>query len=154
MIFSRYALALRATSRAVPRRMFWSSKFTKDGTLEMIVGVSILVAVAVDQGLLYQQNQNREAFLNQLRSEFKTSQNSQEQNDWYSMPTLFLCIVRKKPLNLDGFKCLTGVDVGDTVQVLQEKVGPGEMYNLCRSVDSKGRAISVGWFPTQCLEKK
>jgi hypothetical protein len=154
MIFSRCSLALRAPCQAAPRRMLWTSKFAKNGTPEMILGFAIIAVVAIDQGLAYRQRTEREALLNQLRSEFRRSQNSKEQDDWYNMPPLFMCIVRKKPVNLDGFKCLTGVDVGDTVQVLQEKVGPNEMYNLCRSVDEKGRAIAVGWFPTQYLEKQ
>ena len=156
MIFSRCTsrVALRA-SRSVPRRKFWSSRFAQDGTIEFVLGGTLLAIVAVDQLLQYQQNQGREEFLNQLRNErTRSPEDLQEMEDWYNMPAIFDCVVRKMPLNLDGYKCLTGVDVGDVVQVLQEKVGPEDMYNICRKVDDKGRPISAGWFPTMYLEKK
>lgn len=152
-------MLLRA-SRPVSRRMLWSSRIkdwslriTKDGTIEIFVGWSLIALFLVDSLLVHQQNLEHEEFLNKLTRESSISGDLEEKAIWYNMPTLFECIVRKQPLNLDGNKCLTGVNVGDKVQVLEEKVGPSGMYNLCRSVDDKGAAIAVGWFPTQCLEK-
>jgi hypothetical protein len=129
----------------------WSIR--NDGTVEICVGLSLSTIVVVEIVLRYQQDRNHQELLNLLRTEARSSEDLQEKEIWNKIPTLFECFVRKQPLNLDGNKCLTGVAIGDKVQVLQEKVGPDEMYNLCRSVDDEGEAIAVGWFPTQCLEK-
>ena len=167
MIFSRCTFAARAScNRALTaattasaaglrqhQRMFWSSRMAKDGTLEMVLGAGIITLAVIDRVLVAQQTQDRNLIKNRLRSDHMTYHNSAEQENWDSLPPMFDCIVRKKASNLDGFKCLTGVEVGDTVQVLLEQVGPGKMYNVCRKVDDEGQVLSVGWFPTQLLEK-
>lgn len=158
MRFSRSALAAsRAALRTSRRRTFWSgsSNIMQDGTIEMVIGGTLLTAVVVDRVLQYQQNQQRDSLMNELRSsDSRSSADLQELEEWYNMPALFDCTIRKLPLNLDGYKCLTGVNVGDVIEVLEEKTGPGDMYNLCRTLDKKGRPMSVGWFPTMYLEKK
>jgi hypothetical protein len=120
----------------------------------MVVGGALLTAVAIDRLLVYRQDQDRDQFMDQLRNETRSPDDLQEMENWYNMPSLFDCVVRKMPLNLDGYKCLAGAEVGDVVQVLEEKVGPDGMYNLCRKVNNKGIATSAGWFPTMYLEKK
>jgi len=155
MIYSR---VVRSAIQSRPSRRLLgsssSSRWARDGTLELAVGGTLLTFLLVDRFLVYQQDQGREQIMNQLRSETRSPQELQDMEDWYNMPSLFDCIVRKIPLNLDGYKCLTGIREGDVVQVLEEKVGPGSMYNLCRKLDDKGRATSVGWFPTMYLEKR
>lgn len=64
---------------------------------------------------------------------------------------LFRCVVRMVPPNFDGHRCLTGVEVGDVLNVVEEGVGPGNQYNLC-SIDRGAGDISAGWFPCSCLE--
>lgn len=127
---------------------------TKDGTLEFVIGGTLLTLLLVDRFLVYQQNEDRTQFLKHIDNGTRRSpQDLQEMADWYNMPSLFACTIRKLPANLDGYKCLTGVKEGDVVQVLQEQVGPDGMYNLCRKLDDKGLATSAGWFPTMYLEK-
>ena len=75
-----------------------------------------------------------------------------------SKPSLFQCRVMAVPKYFDGTKSLMGVEVGDVVDVLEEQVGPGGTYNLCRLVrqerdGKKESIISVGWYPMSCLEK-
>ena len=155
MIFSRCSRAFRATSSMnVSRRQFWSKMGIKNnGTLEMVVGGGIVLFVALDKFLVHQQSRELDALRDEIRTKSIAPRQFKEQEEWHKMPSLFVCTVRKKAMNLDGFKCLTGVEVGDEVEVLQEKVGPGEMYNLCRKLDENGQIMSIGWFPTQFLEK-
>jgi len=66
----------------------------------------------------------------------------------------FQCQVRKVPPEnmFDGNKSLVGVEVGDVLDVLEEGVGPGKLYNLCRTTKSQ-EAKQVGWYPVWFLEK-
>ena len=79
-------------------------------------------------------------------------------------PTLFRCKVRKIPAMFDGTMSLKGTHLGDILHVIQENVGPGGMYHLCRlddtvndaNVDDKeqtNRKSRIGWFPISHLEK-
>ena len=71
-------------------------------------------------------------------------------------PTLFQCRVRKVHDLFDGPKSLKGVAVGDIVDIIEEGIGPGNAYNLCRHTPAEEGAVStssVGWFPMTCLEK-
>jgi hypothetical protein len=139
------------------RRSFSGSKLWKEdnGTKEMVFGGVILLgvlAVVIDDEL---QRRQREEFFNHLKSmkDTRSEKEIQEKEDWYKMPTLFNCIVRRKVSNFDGHKSLKGIHEGDLVQVLEENVGPGKLYTLCRHMDKNGRILSVGWYPTMCLEK-
>lgn len=127
----------------------------RDGTIEMFIGGSLLCVIGVDQLLQYQQESNRKRIMQELQDEAGTrsAEEMVELESWLNRPALFECRVRKLAQNLDGTKCLKEVAIGDIVQVLEEKVGPGDMYNLCRTVDRNGRTISAGWFPTMYLEK-
>ncbi len=69
-------------------------------------------------------------------------------------PTLFHCVVRKT----SGLThCLSGVRLGDVVEILEEGVGPDKAYNLCR-LPAKDNEASLsrdtyGWFPIRWLQK-
>ena len=78
-------------------------------------------------------------------------------------PTLFHCVIRK---NQGLVHCLPGVQLGDVVEILEERVGPEKSYNLCRlpakpatqnqSEDDERLSISrdtYGWFPIRWLQK-
>jgi hypothetical protein len=87
-----------------------------------------------------------------------------------TQPTLFHCVIRKNA----GLKhCLSGVQLGDVVEVLEEGVGPDKAYNLCRLAakqqqpahnnEGNGESPSAtmpslsrdvcGWFPIRWLQK-
>jgi hypothetical protein len=94
---------------------------------------------------------NRQKGLNEnLRQEFIA------QHDMTSLqtkPALFHCVVRKK----NGFThSMTGIEVGDVVEVLQEGCGPEKQYNLCRLPRKPGDDLSIdtyGWFPFRWLQQ-
>jgi len=71
-------------------------------------------------------------------------------------PILFHCVIRK---NTGFTHCLSGVQLGDVVEVLEERVGPDRSYNLCRlpaksSTESKSLSTDTyGWFPIRWLQK-
>lgn len=66
---------------------------------------------------------------------------------------LFQCKVKRLPVKFDGHKCLTGVQLGDVLNVMEEGVGPGGLYNLCSVTNNNSEDdVSVGWFPCSCLE--
>ena len=54
---------------------------------------------------------------------------------------------------MGGTHGLENVNVGMTLQVLQEHVGPKGTYHLCRTVDPATREVlSIGWYPTGFME--
>lgn len=69
------------------------------------------------------------------------------------LPVICLCVVRR---NTGFTHCLSGVQIGDVVEVLQEGVGPDRMYNLVRLPTNADAPMSTdiyGWFPTRMLQK-
>ncbi|KAG7350427.1 hypothetical protein IV203_009787 [Nitzschia inconspicua] len=100
---------------------------------------------------------NRQIGINEkLRQDF---QQQHSVKDLDEMPAKLYCVVRKT----HGFThCLTGVRIGDIVEVLEEGVGPQNAYNLCRlhppsssNDDDKNDDVSTvryGWFPYRWLE--
>ena len=93
-----------------------------------------------------------------LRKEFLNSTGDERQLQY--MPTKFHCVVRKVGEGMNH--CLTGVRIGDVVEVLEEGVGPEQNYNLCRLPPRPGQRnddnsmtnVDVyGWFPTRGLQK-
>lgn len=68
-------------------------------------------------------------------------------------PSVFRCVVRQE-YKMGGSHGLKGVKVDDILDVLEEGVGPGKYYNMCRRTDPEtGNALSVGWYPIAFLEK-
>lgn len=125
----------------------------QNGTLEIAIGSTLLGLILVDQVLQYRQDQQRNQLMHLLQMDansYNRADNEEQQKQRHAeqLPTLFRCTIRRLP-NLDGSKTLNTVQIGDVVEVLEEKVGPGEMYNLCRNTSNE----EVGWFPTICLEK-
>ncbi len=132
----------------------------QNGTPEILVGTAILVLVGVDKYLQRQQEvSKREIMLSLKAAVQKDEANCELTNGDRDLTSsqneqLFDCVVRKIPKYFDGRESLKGVNVGDQVSVLQERVGPDGMYHLCRTKLSKGNDDgNVGWFPISCLEK-
>ena len=69
----------------------------------------------------------------------------------------------KGPWSFDGPMALRGVQVGDQVSIVAEKVGPDKSYHRARttkharsgesSKEAKARAVEEGWYPIRFLEK-
>ena len=92
-----------------------------------------------------------------LRQEYEqwfkmqTAQQNYEQDS--SSEVLLYCVIRRAT---GVTHCLTGAEVGDLVEVLQESVGPDKQYNLCRlhrkNVQGLQQESVVGWFPIRWLQ--
>uniref|UniRef100_A0A7S0AZ76 Uncharacterized protein n=1 Tax=Minutocellus polymorphus TaxID=265543 RepID=A0A7S0AZ76_9STRA len=144
------------------------ARLRSNGTPEIVFGVGLLTLLAADQLLQSQQeaqhHSDREAVLKRLQYDVDADM-AKERSDGHTLsaeeesskPSLFQCRVMTVPKYFDGTKSLMGVEVGDVVEVLEEQVGPGGTYNLCRLVrqeeDKKEIIVSVGWYPMSCLEK-
>lgn len=91
-----------------------------------------------------------------LRQEFLSSNNTynnEQQQQQEQSSVICFCVVRRT----SGFThCLSGVQIGDVVEVLEEGVGPDNLYNLCRLPADPNQELSrdiYGWFPTRFLQK-
>ena len=83
-----------------------------------------------------------------LRKEFLS-----QPTDFENQPVICFCVVRRTSGITHG---LSGVQIGDVVEVLQEGVGPDNLYNLCRLPADPTHELSediYGWFPTRWLQK-
>lgn len=106
----------------------------------------------------------RQRFLAELEHQQKHKANDDTTDDCCDLssldakPTVFYCVVRK---STGLTHCLTGAQLGDVVEVLEEGVGPDRAYNLCRlPVKEKPGQPSMslsrdayGWFPIRWLQK-
>jgi len=160
---SPYALPKLASSRCSSRFLSSSSskkgaqeqksvttankgEWKRNGTPELIIGVTVFSLIGIDQFLQYTQKKNRENMLQELRlavHEDTLNNNDQDmrQSDSDPLPSssalkekeaLFTCIIRRIPKLFDGTKSLMNVHVGDLVDILEENVGPDGMYHFCR----------------------
>jgi len=177
LVFERITiLSSKKTSKSHvrrPKKSFTSGppknttpNWRQSGTPEIVIGTTILSLLALDHYLQNKQDESRRKFMSTLQaviredeiSEKELNHNKPDNEEPEETKSLFYCIVRRLPKYFDGSKCLKGVRVGDKVSVIQENVGPGGMYHLCRLeyVDEKRGItfVDVGWFPISCLEKQ
>lgn len=56
-----------------------------------------------------------------------------------------------KVARVGGPRYLRNLRVGDIVDILEESVGPGQAYHMCRVRDAQGN-VSVGWYPIAFLQ--
>uniref|UniRef100_A0A7S4KBU0 SH3 domain-containing protein n=1 Tax=Odontella aurita TaxID=265563 RepID=A0A7S4KBU0_9STRA len=126
-----------------------------NGTPEIVFGITLLGLLAADRFVQSQQKNGRDHVVQMLEREIRAGEKAESfLPEMANKPRLFRCAVRKVFESFDGTKCLKGVREGDVVDVLEEGVGPGNAYNLCRTCeDGSDKDISVGWFPMTCLEK-
>jgi hypothetical protein len=76
-------------------------------------------------------------------------------DEYMDAETKLYCVVRRAQ-GWNVTHCLTGVHLGDVVEVLQEGVGPNQEYNLCRLPADENSTIQedvIGWFPIRFLQK-
>lgn len=92
-----------------------------------------------------------------IREDEEHDKDTKAESEAKVMESLFQCTVRKTPKFFDGSKSLMGIQIGDEVSVLKERVGPDGMYHLCRLEKKNEKrdsiTLTVGWFPISCLEK-
>jgi len=96
---------------------------------------------------------NRQLVLNEeLRQQFEEEHSQNRKELEISSQILFHCVIRRTR----GFThCLSNIQVGDVVEILQEGVGPDQEYNLCRLPAPPNEHVrdTVGWFPIRWLQK-
>ena len=164
-----------------------------NGTPEIALGGSVLLLLAADQFLQGRSEEkfrrDKAAVMTRLRHDVRIDLEREAAggmdgaalaavggtgggSDLAQIPALFRCRVVVVPRYFDGTKSLKGTVVGDILDVLEEGVGPGRAYNLCRRTTRGGGGggeregqgeedgeegsaslISVGWYPMTCLEK-
>lgn len=138
----------------VPPTFF--GRLRSNGTPEIIIGTTILIVAGIDYTLQKRNDDDRTEMMRELERKVNVDAEitRKEMDGKMKLKTLFKCIVRQVPPSFDGHRCLTDVQVGDVLDVLEEGVGPGRQYNLC-SIDrcsKENSDVSVGWFPCVCLE--
>mmetsp|Transcript_44340 Transcript_44340/g.82352 ORF Transcript_44340/g.82352 Transcript_44340/m.82352 type:complete len:191 (-) Transcript_44340:190-762(-) len=131
-----------------------------NGTPEIVFGLTLLGLLAADRFVQSQQRNGRDEVVRMLEREVRAAVDERSgatgsfPPETADQPRLFRCAVRRAPENFDGTKCLRGVREGDVVDVLEEGVGPGNAYNLCRVCkEGTNDDLLIGWFPMTCLEK-
>jgi len=147
---------LRRDVDVLHRREMSSFRFWGDdnGTLELAIGGSLLVLFGVDRLFSYFHHQRFEMDREQLQKEAYdfNAFSKDELKQYRSMPAQERATVTEVVANLDGIKCLRNMKRGDTVEVLEFNVGPGEAYHLCRM--RRTTETQIGWFPKACLAPK
>lgn len=131
-------------------RRWWN-----DGSILLGLGWSGFAVVVLDRVLQEQQRREAQAVVDAVAYD-AASQKRALVEQWRDQPALFACTVHREYKQMGGSHGLQGVRVGDVVRVLQEGVGPGGHYNLCRSLDdteTTEKEERVGWFPMSHLEK-
>ena len=127
-------------------RTWWDS-----GSLLIALGWTGLAVFALDRYLQYTDRQDAMNMVGMLSEESRQKRQVLLE-EWKDKPTLYKCIV-KESYKMGGSHGLKDVQVNDIVEVLQEGVGPGESYHLCRTRDEEGSVKSIGWYPIAFMEK-
>ena len=72
------------------------------------------------------------------------------QAEWMDAPAMYRVTVVREYKSMGGSHGLTGLHVGDVLEVLQEDVGIGNdrNYFLCRKMEGQ-----IGWFPKGFVER-
>jgi hypothetical protein len=137
-----------ATSVSSPGRL---RRWWYDGTILLTIGWTAFGLVVVDRGLQYLDSSNVEQVIDMVEDETKQKRQELLAKFW-DAPTLYRSTV-KIGFKLEGSHGLKYVEVEDVVDVIEEEVGPGNYYNLCRTKDPNGDVKSIGWYPVSYLQK-
>lgn len=122
-------------------RQWWD-----DGTILLTLGFSGLLLVGVDRFLQYQNKQEVTDAVQDIRQQVEEKRREMMQQ-YHDSPTLFKCKVVEE-YKMGGSHGLTNVKIGDVVEILQENVGSGDYYHLCRTRDAEtAEVVSIGWYP-------
>ena len=120
-------------------------------------GWALLGVVAIDQSLQYYQDQERAEQYATL-VDMQRQADFEQAADWpQDLPVLREYHIGRVEASLDGVKMLRDIQIGDTVEILQEGVGPQHAYHLCRVKGSSktpaNSSGSMGWYPIQYLKE-
>lgn len=123
----------------------------KSGNLLIYLGWTGIALLVIDRYLQYAEHQEAQQMMDVISDETKQKR-MQLLEEWRDKPTKFKCKVHEE-YKMGGSHGLEGVFKNDTIEVLQEAVGPGGYYNLCRTREQDGTVKSVGWYPIGYLTK-
>lgn len=137
-------------------------EFLIGGTMLGYVGYSMWQQKQHDDMIQQTQQQNsaksralqqelRKKYLRSVEEEARVRQETLEKYRGHA--SLFQCEIMVA-FPLDGQMGLRDVKIGDVVDVLEDNVGPGGAYNLCRVASGEqDKKEQVGWYPIQCMQK-
>jgi hypothetical protein len=132
-------------------REWWGS-----GTILLTIGWSGVALLLVDQYLQYQmqdQQLDKEEMLEELVYNAQL-QRQRLQEEYKNHKCLYKCIITNADAHMGGSHGLRNVQTGDVVEVLEERVGLGNVYHMCRWRRSKDAGgDEIGWFPIRYLER-
>jgi adenosine/AMP kinase len=150
-----------ATATATPIPTSRLRQWWDNGNLLIGFGWTLFGVLLLDRYLQYSEGMNVESVVGIVEEEARQKRFElleKHRND----PTLFKCAVRKI-YKMGGSHSLMHVELNDVIEVLQEGVGPDQVYNLCRKMNTldtgvngqqqQQQVLSIGWYPIQYLEK-
>jgi hypothetical protein len=151
----RVAPSMNHTASASTANKSRLRKMWENGNLLIGFGWTLFGVLLVDRYLQYTEGMSVEGAIGMVEETARQKRLEileLHRND----PTIFQCIVRKV-YKMEGSHSLMHVDQDDIVQVLEEGIGPDNLYNLCRKMqmtpDGEQQVVSIGWYPVQYLEK-
>jgi hypothetical protein len=123
------AAAASAETKSVLNKA--KDELLRPGSFLITFGWLLLGVFALDQYLQYYYEQETQRLLTQLKNE-EVEQRRRLLEEWKDAPALYETMVHMKYKGMGGTKGLRGVAVQDRLEVLQDNVGPGKTYSLCR----------------------
>jgi hypothetical protein len=151
----RVAPSINTTTSASTANKSRLRKMWENGNLLIGFGWTLFAVLLVDRYLQYTEGMSVEGAIGMVEETARQKRLEileLHRND----PTIFQCIVRKV-YKMEGSHSLMHVDQDDIVEVLEEGIGPDNLYNLCRKMqttpDGEQQVVSIGWYPVQYLEK-
>ena len=127
------------------------TRMWKSGNLLIYVGWMGLALLVLDRYLQHAERLEANEMIAAIVDETKQKR-LQLYEEWGDKPLKFRCKLHED-YSMGGSHGLEGVEKNDVLEVLQEGVGPGGYYHLCRTTDKDGTIKSVGWYPISYLTK-
>lgn len=120
----------------------WFHQQWQDGTILIGIGWIMLGLIAVDRLLQYWDRQSADDTVLLVQEE--TAQKRQEIfAKYWDAPSLYRAQVRVEYAAMGGSHGLKDVRLNDVIEVLEEYVGPGNYYHLCRTRGNTGDNVST-----------
>jgi hypothetical protein len=123
-----------------------------DGSILLFTGFATLGVVLLDRYLQYQDRQEASDAAAMIVEETKQKRRELLEKS-RNVPHKFTCEICTEFDKMGGSHGLKDLKLGDVVEVLEEGVGPGNGYNLCRIRSQSGEVDAVGWFPMSYMKK-
>jgi hypothetical protein len=121
----------------------------------MGIGSAGLLLLTIDRYLQYLQYSERRDVFGMVGSlqEVEARKRAEIFEMYKDKPVLYHAKVIFK-YQMSGTHGLKSVKLGDTLQVLEEGVGPGQGYSMCRKRNEEsGEVASIGWYPVTFVER-